>query len=70
MGGAHASESVQETQLGDQSWGSEEQIEYGRRNRGAVGVMGRQTKWTDLDSALSGSGPRTVGWKQFKEKKC
>ncbi|RVW99755.1 hypothetical protein CK203_029302 [Vitis vinifera] len=52
VGGAHASESVQETQLGDQSWGSEEQIEYGRRNRGAVGVMGRQTKWTDLDSAL------------------
>ncbi|KAL6343233.1 hypothetical protein AAG906_021144 [Vitis piasezkii] len=32
--------------------GSEEQVECGRRNRGAVGVMGRQTKWTDLDSAL------------------
>ena len=58
VGGACVGESVRETQLGDQSWGLEEQVEYGRRNRGSVGVVGRLAKGIDLDSVLSWPGPR------------
>lgn len=51
-GGACAGVSMQNFQIGNQSWGSEEQVECGRRHRDAVGVgdIGRleQLIWTQL----------------------
>ena len=60
-GDAHTGVSVRDFQIGNQSWGSDEQVECGRRHRVAAGVGGRLASAADLDSTVSGLGPRTVG---------
>ena len=65
VGGTCAGGSVWETQHVVQSWGSEEQFEYGRRNRGAAG---RLAKGTVLDSDFIGPESRTVGCVENKGK--
>ena len=52
---------MRDFQIGNQSWGSGEQVECGRRHRVAAGVGGRLASAADLDSTVSGLGPRTVG---------
>ncbi|KAL6350127.1 hypothetical protein AAG906_004065 [Vitis piasezkii] len=52
-GDAHAGVSVRDFQIGNQSWGSDEQVECGRRHRAAAGVGGRLASAADLDSTVS-----------------
>ena len=61
MGGSRAGESVRESQPVDQNLGLEEQFEYGRRNKGAIGAAGRPTKGIVLDSDFLRLGSRTAG---------
>ena len=61
-------ESVRESQPIVQKLGSEEQLEYGGRNRGANGAAGRLAKGTVMESEVLGLGPRPAGCVEKKRK--
>ena len=68
MGGSRAGESVWETQPVVQNLGLEEQFEYGRRNRSAVGAACRSAKGTVLDLDFLKPRFRTTGSAEKKGK--
>ena len=65
---ARAGVSVRDFQIGIQSWGTNEQVECGRRHRVAVDVEGRLASAAELDSTVIGLGPRKAGWEAYKER--
>ena len=69
VGGSRAGESVWKTQPVVQNLGSEEQFEYGRRNRSAVGASCRSAKGTVLDLDFLKPRFRTTGSAEKKGKK-
>ena len=58
---------MRDFQIGNQSWGSGEQVECGRRHKAVAGAGGRLASATELDSTVNGLRPRTAGWEAYKE---
>ena len=48
-------------------WGSNEQVECGRRHKAVASAGGRLASAAELDSIMSGPRPRTTGWEAYKE---
>ena len=64
---ARAGVSVRDFQIGIQSWGTDEQVECGRRHRAAMDAEGRLASVVG-HSTMSGLGPRKVGCDAYKER--